>query len=84
MIKTVPIVTAFAAVAIATFLYIGYQFFGSVSVANDARELVVAPGETVKNISADLSVRNVIKNDFWFRGYDGNQRENPRRGLGAV
>ncbi|OJI06195.1 hypothetical protein BK004_05005 [bacterium CG10_46_32] len=67
MIKTVPIVTAFAAVAIATFLYIGYQFFGSVSVANDARELVVAPGETVKNISADLSVRNVIKNDFWFR-----------------
>ncbi|MEK7188959.1 MAG: endolytic transglycosylase MltG [Patescibacteria group bacterium] len=47
--------------------YIGWQFFGSTAVPRDAREFVVAPGASVKRISAELSDLAAIKSDFWFR-----------------
>lgn len=47
--------------------YVGWQFFGSVAVPEDARTFVIAPGQSVKRISAELFSRGVIKGDFWFR-----------------
>jgi len=48
---------------------IGDELFGSVAIASEQRSFVIAPGMTVKQVSARLAAAGVIKSDFLFRTY---------------
>ncbi|MDP3994999.1 MAG: endolytic transglycosylase MltG [Patescibacteria group bacterium] len=60
-------ILAIAIVAAIMVAYIGSQFFGDADIPAQGRVLDVAPGATVKQISAQLSAQGAIKSDFWFR-----------------
>lgn len=67
MRTTKCILMAVVAVALAVATFVGFQFFGRVSVPEDARTLTVAPNETAQSVSARLSDHDLIAGDFWFR-----------------
>lgn len=60
-------IAAIAITALIGTAYIGSQFFGDVDIPAESRVLDVAPGATVKQISAQLAAQGAIKSDFWFR-----------------
>jgi len=46
---------------------ISRDIFGSVRVEEDVRSFTIEQGESVKQITANLVDKEIIKNDFWFR-----------------
>jgi len=59
----------FIAIALAAgaISYIGKQMFGDLKVPEESRVFSVEQGETVKQISASLIEKGIVKSDFWFR-----------------
>ncbi len=56
-------------VALGMLLSFSHSVFTEVPVSYEQRTVVITPGETVKQISADLVSRDIVLNDFWFRTY---------------
>ncbi|MBI2636650.1 MAG: endolytic transglycosylase MltG [Parcubacteria group bacterium] len=55
------------AVSVSAVTFLGYQFFASVPLDERSREFSIAPGESLREISASLRTRGLVRSDFWFR-----------------
>ncbi|MBI2050798.1 MAG: endolytic transglycosylase MltG [Parcubacteria group bacterium] len=60
-------IIALAALAVVSAAYVSFRLVGSVPVPGEFRAFTVSPGTPVKEISAQLAERGIIRSDFWFR-----------------
>lgn len=51
------------------YLFFCFQIYGKVNSSQDIQYFQIKSGQTVKEISANLSEQNLIKSDWWFRSY---------------
>lgn len=49
--------------------YIGYELFSPVDVSEASRRFEIKEGQTVKQVTRELSDRGLIKSSFWFRTF---------------
>ena len=63
------LITIFAVILIAIIALtnISRNMFGKVDINAEVRKFTIEQGQSVKQITADLVDKGIIKNDFWFR-----------------
>lgn len=59
----------FVPVVIGAVAFIGYELFSPVNIPEPERQFEIKEGQTVKQVTRELSERGLIKSSFWFRTY---------------
>lgn len=68
-----PAIVSIAVVAslavIISLVYASRQIFGDVRITQEQAKFEITEGESVKQVTAALEKRGIVKSDFWFRTY---------------